>query len=70
MSSEFATYEQAFDHAVEQSNKIGVAHGIEKPTLYQKWTVKMLPRKENRCGWELRCEAVEPGTPKRAVSTS
>jgi len=58
--SEFKTWQEARAYAEEQARKIGVAYGIEKPAAYMGWTVKMLPRRENRCGWELRCEAVEP----------
>ncbi len=60
MSKEFQTWQEARAYAEQQANSMRVSFGIEKPTAYQKWTVKMLPRKENRCGWELRCEAVEP----------
>ncbi len=60
MSSEFKTWREARDYAEAQARAIGVAYGIEKPTAYSGWTVKMLPRPENRYGWELRCEAVEP----------
>ena len=58
---EFKTWHEAREYAEARSKEIGVALGIEKPVPpYVGWTVKMLPRKENRCGWELRCEAVEP----------
>jgi hypothetical protein len=60
MSKEFQTWHEARRYAEASAKEIGVAFGIEKPTPYQGWTVKMLPRKENRCGWETRCEAVEP----------
>jgi hypothetical protein len=60
MSKEFKTWHEARRYAEAQVKEIGVAYGIEKPTDYSGWTVKMLPRKENRCGWETRCEAVEP----------
>lgn len=58
---EFQTWHEARAYAEAQARKVGVAYGIEKPTRYQKWTVKMLPQKQNRYGWELRCEVVEPG---------
>jgi hypothetical protein len=60
MSREFKTYEEAKAYALEQTYNGPVAYGIEKPTDYQSWTVKMLPGRRFRCGWELRCEAVEP----------
>ncbi len=59
-TSEFGTYGEARTEAERRVKSMGIAHGIEKPTPYQKWTVKMLPLPQNRCGWELRCEAIEP----------
>jgi len=59
-ANEFHSYRAARLHAEEQTHTLGVAHGIEKPTSLQGWTVKMLPRPEHRSGWELRCEVVEP----------
>jgi hypothetical protein len=58
--TEFRTWHEARAYAEEKASEYGVAYGIEKPTQFAGWTVKMLPRKENRYGWELRCEAVEP----------
>lgn len=58
--AEFKTYEEAKTFALEQAMKLDIAHGIEKPTAYSGWTVKMLPLPQNRFGFELRCEAVEP----------
>lgn len=60
MSAEFATWQAARAYAEQMSQAYGVAYGIEKPTQFSKWTVKMLPLPQNRCGWELHCEAVEP----------
>ena len=65
MSKEFRTWHEARAYAERQAAEIGVAFGIEKATrgfshAGQSWIVSMLPRPENRCGWELRCEAVEP----------
>lgn len=65
MSKEFKTWREARDYAEQQAREVGVAYGIEKPTPYAGWTVKMLPRPENRSGWELRCEAVEPSDTTR-----
>jgi hypothetical protein len=62
MSSEHKTYQAAREEAEKRVKQYGIAHGIEKPTPYQGWTVKMLPLPQNRSGWELRCEAVEPGS--------
>lgn len=64
MDSEFETWEEARAEAERRANLYQIAHGIEKPTAYAKWTIKMLPRPENRYGWELRCEAVEPIKPR------
>jgi len=64
--SVFATWSEARAHAQAQANKLGLSFGIEKPTPYQGWSVKMLPRPENRCGWELRCEVVDPERIARA----
>lgn len=64
MSVPFPTWKEAYEYARRQANKLQIAHGIEKPTPFEHaWTVKMLPRPENRYGWELRCEAVEPDEP-------
>jgi hypothetical protein len=57
---EFPTWKEARAYAEHQADAFGLAFGIEKPTKFSKWTVKMLPRKENRYGWERMCEAVEP----------
>lgn len=57
---EFKTWAEARAFAEATANKTGVACGIEKPTTLQSWTVRFLPRPENRYGWETRCEAVEP----------
>jgi len=61
----FATYEDAYDFAQAEGAKSGLAYGIEKPTAYRKeWLVIGLPLARNRQGHELRCEAVEPGSPR------
>lgn len=44
------------------ANRSGTSVGIEKPTPYQKWTCKGLPRPEFRQGYELRIESVDPET--------
>lgn len=62
MSQNFYTYEEAKTYAVKQVREIRVAYGIEKALgpLQKGYNVIMLPRPENRCGHELRCEALEP----------
>jgi hypothetical protein len=67
MSWTFPTYEDAYDFAQAEGQKSGLAYGIEKPGTYEKsWRVIGLPDKRNRQGYELRCEAVEPGSPRIA----
>lgn len=60
MSREFKTWREARDYAQAEADRSGLSFGIEKPTPYQGWTVKGLARPQNRYGWELLCEAVEP----------
>lgn len=73
LRNEFDTYEQAKEYAVHQAKAYNLAFGIEKPgadlpekyrkrlpAFMLKWTVKMIPAKQFRQGFELRCEAVEP----------
>lgn len=71
---QFDTYTEAKAYAIQQVKASGLAFGIEKPGAdlpekYRKrlpghmlkWTVRPLPGKQYRQGFELRCEAVEPG---------
>jgi hypothetical protein len=58
----FATYSEARDFAASQVRRLRMAHGIERAKTYThegEWHVMMLPRPENRSGWELRVEAIE-----------
>ena len=66
----FATWEEADAFARSEANRSGTARGIEAPTSFEsQWTVKHLPRPENRYGWECSCEAVEPaGEPGSATA--
>lgn len=65
----FTLYRDARAHALAQANATGFSHGIEKVTMFGKgWRVFPLPRPENRFGFELRCEVVDP-TVQRAVRT-
>lgn len=57
---EFPTWREARAYAEHQARAYQLPFGIEKPTAYSQWTVKMLPNKANRYGWERMCEAVEP----------
>ncbi len=64
---EFDTWYEARAAAQVWANELGMSVGIEKPVIlkgmarpYQGWTIKILPRKANRYGWETRCEVVDP----------
>ena len=57
----FKTYEEAKKFAVAQVRDLRIAHGIEKPTAYRGYSVKMLPRpRKDREGYDSRLEAFEP----------
>lgn len=60
MSKEYDTYEEARGAAQAFANKTGLSVGVEKPNDYQSWTTKLLPKVENRSGFELRIECVDP----------
>ena len=52
-------YSEAKETAQTRANSLGIDHGIEtRPD--KTVSVFSLPRKENRCGYELRCEVVHP----------
>lgn len=65
MSRSFVNYSEARAFAEQQVCALRIAHGIEKMSDPFRgknaicYSVKMLPRPENRSGWELRCETVE-----------
>jgi hypothetical protein len=65
MSQRFNTWKEAHTAAVMLAREIGRETGIERQTQFGKdgYNVHMLPRPENRCGFELRCEVVRPGDP-------
>jgi hypothetical protein len=57
----FKTYEEAKKFAVAQVRELRIAHGIEKPTAHQGYSVKMLPQpRKDRFGYDSRLEAFEP----------
>jgi len=62
----FTTWQQAHDYAQAEANRTGLSLGIEKPTgpLRREWLVRYIPRRENRFGYDLSCEAVEPMVPR------
>lgn len=60
--SQPGAYEAAFAAAQALANQLGREVGIEKANEFGRtvYLVKHLPKPENRCGWELRCEVVQP----------
>lgn len=61
----FTDWKDAHRDAVRQARVYNREMGIEKANEYGRtvFRVKMLPKAENRQGWELRCEVVRPGDP-------
>lgn len=55
-----AKYRAARERAQALANELGFDHGIEANDVFRDWRVFMLPRRENRYGFELRCEVVHP----------
>ncbi len=62
MSKFIVDYHEARRYAQERANSLGLPFGIEAANEYGRkgHTVKLLPRPENRQGWEMRCEVVDP----------
>lgn len=61
----FKSYTEARTYAGGVANRLKLSVGIEKmPDLFGNpgdiYMVRLLPRPENRSGWELRCEVVDP----------
>lgn len=58
------TYAEARARAGELADATGFDHGIERVALASDtgFRVFTLPRRENRRGFELRCEVVHPST--------
>ena len=56
----FKEYQEARSYAQEQANAQGRTFGIEYNEMFKEWSVKGLPKAENRYGHELRMEAVNP----------
>ncbi len=61
-----ANYNLVFNAAVDLADKCQMDAGIEKMNEFGRtvYSAKLLPKPENRYGWELRCEVVKPGAPK------
>jgi len=55
-------YNAVYAYASALAKQLGREVGIEKMNEFGRtvYTCKMLPRPENRCGWELRREVVHP----------
>lgn len=53
-------YVAARERAQKVANATGMDVGLELNRLLKIWTYRLLPRKENRYGYELRCEVVSP----------
>ena len=53
-----AKYRAAREQAQAEANADGMDRGIERNDLFREFRVFMLPRRENRCGHEMRCEVV------------
>lgn len=65
MSQSFREWKVAHTAAVELARLLKRETGIEKAKEFGKevYRVHSLPKPENRCGFELRCEIVRPGDP-------
>ena len=61
----FDDWKEAHTHAVLQARKLGLDCGVEKINEFGKtrYAVRYLPKPENRCGFELRCEVVKVTDP-------
>lgn len=55
-----AKYEVARRAAQAKADAIGFDYGIQPNDASQEWWTFLLPRRENRFGFELRCEVVSP----------
>jgi hypothetical protein len=53
-------YGQARAAAQKTANELGMDVGLEHNPLFKEYRSFLLPRKENRRGFELRCEVVSP----------
>lgn len=64
----FTDYKEAFNAAIDLANLLGRETGLEAAKEYGKpgFRLHNLPKPENRYGFELRCQVVQPGEPKAA----
>lgn len=59
----FRTWEEAHAYAARVAAELQQDIGIEHNALYREWVTLLLPKPENRRGYETRCEVVRPGDP-------
>ena len=64
------SYDEAFVQAVAQADRLNMDVGIERDALNGGYRTFLLPRPENRYGYELRCEVVKPRTPLTAAQAA
>lgn len=55
-----AKYTERRAEAQKRANDFGFDHGLEANHIFRDFTIMMLPRRENRYGFELRVEVVHP----------
>lgn len=53
-------YAKARERAQKVANATGMDVGLERNPLFGTWSHRILPRRENRFGFELRMEVVSP----------
>jgi hypothetical protein len=58
-----AKYQAARAEAQAKANELGFDYGLERNDVFKTFSVFMLPRRENRYGFELRCEVVSCEVP-------
>lgn len=59
-SEERRSYKAVRAEAQTRANETGADYGVERNDLMHEWSFFMLPRPENRYGFERRCEVVQP----------
>ena len=62
----YDSYHDAHEAAISLARASGLDVGLAKGNEYGRtvFTLRYLPKPENRCGHELRCEIVRPTDPK------
>jgi len=66
MSKRFTDYDEAYEYARTQSDKLSMDHGIMRQKEYGRdgFNVSILPPPDRSFGHELRAERVTPGMPR------